>query len=148
MTRIDPEWPERRSHRLHVRIEPHVKLQIEAAAQEVGLTMSEFVIGAARERAGHVLARSAASSEELEGVISRLDEHQAGVLDRMAAAEGLSRAQVVRRLVDSALSGADDLEADLAAIDASFGAYQDIDVVPRETGEREEHLARMWQAAQ
>lgn len=44
------------------------------------------------------------------------------------------------------MSGADDsLDSDLAAIDDSFGAVLDVDGPDRGPGEREEHLARMWQ---
>lgn len=111
MTRVDAMWPERRSQRLHIRVEPHTKQEIEQAAREADMSLSEFVISAVRERARVVLAEDAASATV------RFDELVAG------------------------------LEADLAAIDASFGAYQDIDVVGHEPGEREEHLARMWRAA-
>lgn len=74
-----------------------------------------------------------------------LTDDQTEALDRLAAQEGTSRAEVIRRLLDRALAGDDrDLAADLAAIDASFGAHGDIDLPGREAGDREEHLARLW----
>lgn len=77
-----------------------------------------------------------------------LEERQTAILDRIAAEEGVSRAEVVRRLIDRALAGRDDdLTADLAAIDESFGALGAIDVPVREVGDREQHLARIWQVA-
>ena len=76
-----------------------------------------------------------------------LEEEQARALDRMAAEEGTSRAAVIRRLLNRALSSTDErLEADLAAIDASFGALadEDFDVVERGPDARSAHLDRMW----
>jgi uncharacterized protein (DUF1778 family) len=150
MTRADVEWPERRSSRLHVRVEPHIKNQIEEAAKETSMTVSDFVISAVRERARQVLARRTNTvTESLDEYMAGLSESQTEALDRMAADKGLSRADLIRRLLDRALSGADDdLEADLAAIDASFGAYRDIQVVTRGEDERAEHLASMWQDTQ
>lgn len=77
-----------------------------------------------------------------------LEARQTAALDRIAADEGVSRAEVIRRLLDRALSGTDNsLETDLAAIDGSFGAVLDADVADRGPGEREVHLAHMWQQA-
>jgi metal-responsive CopG/Arc/MetJ family transcriptional regulator len=76
-----------------------------------------------------------------------LEASQTEALDRMAAEEGVSRAELVRRLLDRALRGRDDdLGADLASIDESFGVLEDLDVAPRAGGDREEHLARVWRA--
>ena len=52
-----------------------------------------------------------------------LAEGQAAALDRVAQAAGVSRAELIRELVDRALGGhpGADLAADLAAIDGSFG---------------------------
>lgn len=75
-----------------------------------------------------------------------LTEDQTVALDRLAAQEGTSRAEVIRRLLNRALAGDDqDLSADLAAIEASFGADRDIDTPSRESGERENHLAALWE---
>lgn len=75
-----------------------------------------------------------------------LEDRQTAILDRIASEEGVSRAEIIRRLLDRALAGRDDdLAADLAAIDASFGALGDIAVPARGGGDREAHLARMWQ---
>jgi metal-responsive CopG/Arc/MetJ family transcriptional regulator len=52
-----------------------------------------------------------------------LAEGQAEALDRVAEAEGVSRAELIRALIDRAIGrqpGAD-LAADLAAIEGSFG---------------------------
>ncbi|MGH3682256.1 MAG: CopG family transcriptional regulator [Natronosporangium sp.] len=74
-----------------------------------------------------------------------LEDRQTAMLDRLASEEGVSRAEVIRRLIDRALSSRDDdLAADLAAIEESFGALQDVAAPVREPGDREEHLARLW----
>lgn len=74
-----------------------------------------------------------------------LTEEQHATLASRAAAEGTSAAELVRRLIDQALFGAnDDLAEDLAAIDASFGALREIDLdLERTDGERGAHLDRM-----
>lgn len=77
-----------------------------------------------------------------------LEPRQTERLDRLAKDEGVSRAEIIRRLLDRALGGLDDhLEADLAAIDASFGAWQNAEVPDRGLGDREAHLDRMWHDA-
>ena len=76
-----------------------------------------------------------------------LEDRQTAALDRLAAEEGVSRAEIIRRLLDRALGGADeDLACDLAAIDESFGALDAWDAVDRGPGDREQHLAFAWQA--
>ena len=71
-----------------------------------------------------------------------LDPEQCVALDRQAEAEGVSRAEVIRRHLDAALArDADDLAADLAAIDDSFGVVDDaLEIPPRGPGDREQHL--------
>ena len=74
-----------------------------------------------------------------------LDEDQAELLDRLAHIEGVSRAEMIRRLLDRSLrSEVDDIAAGLAAIDESFGVLADTEWPERRAGDREEHLARMW----
>ena len=74
-----------------------------------------------------------------------LDEQQTAALDRLAAQQGVSRAELIRQLLDRVLASADQsLTSDLQAIDDSFGALRDIDVPVRGQGEREDHLARIW----
>jgi predicted DNA-binding protein len=74
-----------------------------------------------------------------------LDEEQAELLDRLARNEGVSRAEMIRRLLDRSLRNeADDVAVGLAAIDESFGVLADSDWPERHAGDREEHLARMW----
>lgn len=74
-----------------------------------------------------------------------LDEAQTTALDRMAEQEGVSRAELIRQLLDRVLANADEsLPSDLHAIENSFGALRDIDLPARGTGEREVHLARIW----
>jgi hypothetical protein len=74
-----------------------------------------------------------------------LDESQCAALDERAKAEGVSRAELIRRLLDRALAGNDDdLAGDLAALDASFGAVELGDVAPRGRDERAAHLERVW----
>lgn len=52
-----------------------------------------------------------------------LAEGQAAALDRVAQAAGISRAELIRELIDRAIGGQPgaDVAADLAAIDGSFG---------------------------
>lgn len=70
-----------------------------------------------------------------------LDERQTTALDRMARAEGLSRAEVVRRLIDRSLAtGPDDLEKDLAAIESSFGVLAEASAPERGPDARAIHL--------
>lgn len=74
-----------------------------------------------------------------------LDDRQLEQLDRLAVGEGVSRAEVIRRIVDRALAhGDDDMAADLAAIDASFGVAPDLAPPARRVGERDARLSRLW----
>lgn len=74
-----------------------------------------------------------------------LDEVQTASLDRLAEQQGVSRAEIIRQLLNRALTSADDnLAADLQAIDDSFGAAQEFDSPVRGPGGREEHLAQAW----
>src|SRR5205809_646541 len=52
-----------------------------------------------------------------------LDEGQAAALEQVARTQGISRAELIRQLIDRSIgaSGAADLDADLAAIRDSFG---------------------------
>ncbi|MGH3951421.1 MAG: CopG family transcriptional regulator, partial [Pseudonocardiaceae bacterium] len=55
-----------------------------------------------------------------------LDEEQTALLDRLAADQGTSRADLIRVLLERTLRNEDDdVAADLAAIDESFGALAD-----------------------
>lgn len=74
-----------------------------------------------------------------------LAEAQCSALDEMARTEGVSRAELIRRLIDHAVeSERDDFAADTAAIEESFGtlAAEDL-VLPRGPDGRSEHLRRM-----
>lgn len=76
-----------------------------------------------------------------------LDERQAAALSERARAEGVSRAELIRRLLDRALGTGEDLEGDLAAIVDSFGvAKSDEFVLERGPDERSAHLDRMWRS--
>lgn len=70
-------------------------------------------------------------------------------LDVRARAEGVSRAELIRRMLDRALAGEPDrLAADLAAITDSFGALGGGTLtVSREDGARAAHLERVWSAS-
>jgi len=71
-----------------------------------------------------------------------LDEEQARWLDEAARAQGISRAALIRRLIDRGLEQGDgDLESDLAAIEASYNVLSgDGDFVARGVDERARHL--------
>ncbi|MEZ0384946.1 CopG family transcriptional regulator [Mycobacterium sp. pW045] len=74
-----------------------------------------------------------------------LDEDQTASLDLLAKQEGVSRAELIRRFVDRALAGVDrTVSADVSAIESSFGALRDVEAPSRDPGEREEHLAEIW----
>lgn len=74
-----------------------------------------------------------------------LEPRQTAALDRIAADLGVSRAEVIRQIVDRAVGGADDnLAADLAAIEESFGAAPQIEAPRREAGARQDHLDEIW----
>lgn len=74
-----------------------------------------------------------------------LDDRQTAALDAMARAQRVSRAEVVRRLIDAALDGAGSkLDNDLAAIDAAFGIDPDFPMPDRSGGERQKYLDRIW----
>jgi CopG-like RHH_1 or ribbon-helix-helix domain, RHH_5 len=71
-----------------------------------------------------------------------LAEGQAEALDRVAEAEGVSRAELIRVLIDRAIGGqpGSDLAADLAAIEGSFGVLAGQDPFAREPDERMDYL--------
>lgn len=73
-----------------------------------------------------------------------LEPRQTEALDRLATAEGVSRAEVIRRLLDRALLGESDVTRDLAVLDASFGALADLEAPARGDDERSRHLAELW----
>ncbi|KBB45288.1 antitoxin VapB10 [Mycobacterium tuberculosis M1914] len=57
-----------------------------------------------------------------------LDEEQTASLDKLAAQEGVSRAELIRLLLNRALTTAgDDLASDLQAINDSFGTLRHLD---------------------
>jgi cell division protein ZapA (FtsZ GTPase activity inhibitor) len=75
-----------------------------------------------------------------------LDEGQSAALEQVARTQGISRAELIRQLIDRSIneSGAADLDADLAAIRESFGVARDEDVsFDRGSDERSRHLGRM-----
>jgi hypothetical protein len=75
-----------------------------------------------------------------------LAEGQAAALDRVAHAAGISRAELIRKLIDRAIGGhpGADLVADLAAIDGSFGILVGQDAFGRERDERMSYLERRY----
>lgn len=78
-----------------------------------------------------------------------LGEDQTASLDLMAKQEGVSRAELIRRFVDRALAAVDrTASADVSATESSFGALLDAEAAPvRDPGEREQHLAQIWNHA-
>lgn len=77
-----------------------------------------------------------------------LAEGQAAALDRVAAAEGVSRAELIRELIDRAIGGhpGTDLAADLAAINGSFGVLAGHDAFSRTRDRRTDYLDRLADA--
>jgi len=74
-----------------------------------------------------------------------LDEQQARALDEAARAQGISRAALIRRLIDRGLDVSDrDLGSDLAAIEASFNVSTgDDEFLTRDTDQRARDLDRL-----
>jgi hypothetical protein len=74
-----------------------------------------------------------------------LDDAQSAALEQVARTQGISRAELVRQLIDRSIcaSGGADLDADLAAIRDSFGIARDEDIsFGRGSDERSRHLDR------
>lgn len=74
-----------------------------------------------------------------------LSDEQIAELDELATSRRVSRAELIRELLDQGLHGRPaGVEHDLAALDATFGALADadLDLLPRTDGEREAHLER------
>lgn len=70
-----------------------------------------------------------------------LEDRQTAILDRLAAEEGISRAELIRRILDRSLQGRDDdRDADLARLDFAFEAAVEIDLPDREPADRERML--------
>jgi metal-responsive CopG/Arc/MetJ family transcriptional regulator len=71
-----------------------------------------------------------------------LDEKQVRSLDAAAREQGISRAALIRRLIDRGLDQSDgDLDSDLAAIEASFDVLiGDETLLGRGSDERSQHL--------
>jgi plasmid stability protein len=77
-----------------------------------------------------------------------LTDEQRDALATRAQTKHTSVAELVRQFIDQGLEqDDDDLEADLAAIKASFGAWRGNDYEPeRSPTEREKYLERLWRA--
>ncbi|MCL2543347.1 MAG: ribbon-helix-helix domain-containing protein [Nocardioidaceae bacterium] len=76
-----------------------------------------------------------------------LEDRQTAALDRMAADEGVSRAELIRRIIDDRLAGtSEDVEVDLFWIDASFGIDAGLGLPDRGPDERAAHLDRVRRA--
>lgn len=76
-----------------------------------------------------------------------LEERQTVALDALARERGITRAQLVREMIDRGLRTEDrDLERDLAAIEGAFGALADEaePTADREKTSRDRHLDRLW----
>jgi metal-responsive CopG/Arc/MetJ family transcriptional regulator len=74
-----------------------------------------------------------------------LDEEQVRSLDEVARAQGISRAALIRRLIDRGLDQSDgELESDLAAIEASFDVLSgEEDFLTRGADQRSQHLDKV-----
>jgi hypothetical protein len=74
-----------------------------------------------------------------------LEERQIAELDRRARAQGVSRADLVRTIIDRVLDEQDStLEADLVAIEEAFGSVPEFPLPPRDSGKRQAHLDAIW----
>ena len=80
-----------------------------------------------------------------------LEQRQAVALDKLAADEGISRAELVRRIIDAALGNhVGSLERDPTAIRASAGVLQDSESKWswRAVDDRQRHLAKIWNSSE
>jgi Ribbon-helix-helix protein, copG family len=76
-----------------------------------------------------------------------LDESQTAALDEIAQAEGISRAAAIRRILDRAIGAAESSrDADLSAIEDSFGILDGMDELLRDVDDRALHLDRIRRA--
>jgi hypothetical protein len=76
-----------------------------------------------------------------------LDTGQIDALDRIAAEAGVSRAELIRRVIDRALFGQHaDMDEDLRAIEDMFGSADVIEPIRRSTDRRARQLARLANA--
>jgi len=77
-----------------------------------------------------------------------LAEGQVAALDRAAEAEGISRAELIRELIDRAIGGhpGADMAADLAAIRGSFGILAGQEEFSRARDQRMDDLDRLADA--
>lgn len=73
-----------------------------------------------------------------------LDDEQCRMLDRLATAQGTSRAALIRRLIDEGLAdGGRSVDDDIAALEASFGGAPDLRPLKRGEDDRARHLRRV-----
>jgi predicted transcriptional regulator len=75
-----------------------------------------------------------------------LDERQTNALDELARVRGLSRAALIRRILDQAIDEGptDEVAEQMAAIEESFGVLRDEDdFVRRGPDDRSRHLDRI-----
>lgn len=74
-----------------------------------------------------------------------LTESEVAALDGLAGALGVSRAEMVRRMVDRGLGteAGTDLDADILAIEESFGALRGVRLRARGPDARARHLERI-----
>lgn len=76
-----------------------------------------------------------------------LEERQMRALDYLAEAEGATRAEIIRHLIDRGLDAVGrDIAADPAWFDASFGVAADFDIPDRAPGAREADLDALRRA--
>lgn len=77
-----------------------------------------------------------------------LADDQCSALDRLARSAGISRAELIRRLLTQAIGDdLQDLAGDLAAIDESFGVLADEDIAfARNADARTRHLDALFEA--
>lgn len=76
-----------------------------------------------------------------------LEDRQTEALDKLAKVAGVSRAEMLRRMLDRGLAGeADALTADLAAIDLSFGCLGEVelDLPVRDPDVRDTYVRKTW----
>lgn len=73
-----------------------------------------------------------------------LEERQAEAMDLLARQEGVSRAEIVRRLIDEGLSRGPAPDAVREAIAESFGVLRGVAFPGRTETQRDRYLEELW----
>ena len=74
-----------------------------------------------------------------------LAERQTEAMDILASQQGVSRAEVVRQLIDEGLYRRPTADAVQSAIAESFGVMRDASLPDRDGTQRDQHIEKLWE---